>query len=104
MRKGLVLLCFIGLLNAGSAAACDLVNKREIQVGTSEGIAGECSNNTATVQCISDGEGANRWNCDGPEGSFNGPNLQTLISTACGCGANPNDEAKEQLQQELGES
>ena len=83
----------MGRLNARFAAACDLANKREIQMGTSEGIAAECSHNAAPIQCINGGKGAERWNCDGPEGDFSGPNLQALIATICGCGPNPNNEA-----------
>ncbi len=101
MKKYIVLVCLMGLLPAVSAAACDLENKREIQVGTNEGIAGVCSNNAAPIQCISDGQGEGRFNCNGPEGSFSGPNLQALIATTCGCGATPDNDAAEQLQQEL---
>ena len=103
MKKRIMLLCFIGLLNSGFTFACDIDNRHEIQVGTSEGIAGECSNNAAPVQCISDGEGADRIHCDGPEGTFSGPNLEALIATACGCSASSNTDAAQQMQQEMGE-
>ncbi|CAA0100949.1 Uncharacterised protein [Halioglobus japonicus] len=101
MRNVILLLCAFALPSAGAAAACDLENKREIQVGASTGVAGECSNTGATVRCISDGENTQRLNCDGPEGTFSGPNLQTLIATACGCSASSEDdnEVAEQLQQ-----
>tara|TARA_R110002072_G_scaffold136682_1_gene279190 strand:+ start:180 stop:500 length:321 start_codon:yes stop_codon:yes gene_type:complete len=103
MKKSLLLFGLLGLLNAGSAAACDIDNKREIQVGNNNGVAGECSNNGAPIQCINDGQGAGRFNCDGPEGSYSGPNLQALISTTCGCSANSgnDNDASEQLQEEL---
>lgn len=101
MRKGFLLFGLIGLLNAGLAVACYIENKREIHVGVSAGVAGECSNNGSPIQCISEGEGADRLNCNGPEGSFSGSDLHVLISTACGCGSNQDDGATEQLRQEL---
>ena len=103
MKKYLVEFCLLGLLYAGSAHACDIEQKREIQVGTSKGVAGVCSNNTAPIRCINDGQGAERFSCNGPEGNFSGPNLQPLIATTCGCAAASNDSAAEQLQQEIDE-
>jgi hypothetical protein len=102
MRKGFVVFCWIGLVNTGLALACDIENKQEIHVGGSAGVAGKCSNNGDSIQCLSDGEGTDSLTCNGPEGNFSGPNLQALISTACGCGAEQNDGATEQLHQELG--
>jgi hypothetical protein len=102
MHKGFLMFCWIGLMNAGWAVACDIENKREISVGVSKGVSGECSNNASSIQCIDDGEGADRFTCDGPEGSFSGPDLLALISTACGCGADQNEGSTDQLQQELG--
>ncbi len=104
MRNGILIFCWIGLMNAGWAVACDIENKREISVGASKGVAGDCSNNGSSIQCINDGEGADSFTCYGPEGNFSGPDLQALISTTCGCGADNEDGAKEQLQQELGNS
>ena len=104
MRKGFVLCCLISLLNTASAVACDIVNKREIDVGGSKGVAGKCSNSGKPIQCISEGEQADRLSCNGPEGNFSGPDLQALISTACGCGASSDDGATEQLRQDLGDS
>ncbi len=101
MKKSIALLCVLALLQTGTAVACELVNKRTIQVGTSEGVAGECANNGAPVQCINNGEGAGRFSCDGPQGGFSGPNLQALIVTACGCSAADEDDASQQLQQEM---
>jgi hypothetical protein len=103
MRKVFLLCSMIGLLNVGSAVACEIVDKQEIQVGVREGVAGKCPNNELTVQCVNEGEDANRFTCTGPEGSFDGPNLQSLISMACGCGADRDEGATEQLQQELGD-
>ena len=104
MRKGILMFCSIGLLNAGIVQACDIENKREIEVGVSNGVAGECSNSGDSIQCLIEGEGADRFTCNGPEGNFSGPDLLALISTACGCGADPDDGAAEQLEQELGNS
>ena len=99
MRKGFVVFCLIGLLSAGSASACDILDKREIQVGVSKGVAGKCSNNGQPIQCLSDG--ADGLNCNGPQGNFNGLHLQDLIYTACGCTAHTDQGAPEQLRQEL---
>ncbi|GEM_PF-3245835 len=103
MRKSFLLLCLIGLLNARSAAACDIVNTRQISIGTSEGIAGECSNTGRPIECIDNGGGADGLNCNGPEGSLNGSNLQQLIFTVCGCGLNPGNDGANQMRQELRE-
>ena len=102
MRKGVVLLGFLGLINAGLAAACDIDDKREIQVGTGTGVAGACSNNGSPVQCFGEGEEADSLTCNGPEGSYSGSNLQQLVSAACGCGAGQGNGAAEQISQELG--
>jgi hypothetical protein len=100
MRKFFGVFFLIGLLHAGSAFACDILNKQKIQVGVSEGVAGQCSNNGKPIQCLS--KGADRLTCNGPEGGFNGSNLQQLIATACGCTAKRDHGATEQLRQELG--
>ena len=99
MKKSFVVFCLIGLLNVGPAVACDILNKREVQIGVSKGIAGKCSNNGEPIQCLN--EGADRLSCSGPEGSFNGSQLQELISTACGCTAHTDHGAREQLRREL---
>jgi hypothetical protein len=103
MRKGILLMCVVGLLNVGHANACDIVDKQEIQVGGREGISGKCPNNSLPVQCVNEGDGADSLTCNGPEGSFDGSDLQDLISMACGCAAGQDNGATEQLNQELGE-
>ena len=104
MRNGILVFCWIGLLNAGLAVACDIENKQEIEVGGNSGVAGECSNNGKSIQCLNEGRGADRFTCNGPQGSFSGPDLRALIATTCGCGANQEGGASEQLQQELEDS
>jgi hypothetical protein len=104
MRKSILVFCCIGLLNTGLAMACSIENRQEIEVGISEGVAGECSNNGNSIQCLSEGEGADRFTCNGPQGNFSGPDLQALISTACGCPAEQEGGAAEQLRQELEDS
>ena len=104
MRKGFVLFCLAALLNTAPAVACDMLDEREIHVGSSKGVAGKCSNNGKDIQCISEISQPDRLSCNGPEGIFSGPHLQALISTACGCGASSDDGAAEQLGQELGDS
>ena len=102
MRISLILFCFIGLLSAGVAADCDIDNKREIQVGVSTGVGGECSNSGSAVECFGEGDEATSMTCDGPEGSYSGSDLPALISSACGCAAGEDEGAADQLQQELG--
>ena len=102
MKNFFVVFCLIGLLNAGPAVACDILDKREVQIGVNKGIAGKCSNNGKPIRCLN--EGANRLNCSGPEGSFNGSQLQELISTACGCTVHTDHGASEQLRRELEDS
>ena len=104
MKKIVLYVCVIGLLNTASAGACDLIDKRKIRVGVSEGIAGKCSNNTLPIQCASDGKESTRLTCNGPEGSYSGSDLQDLISTACGCSANSDNGRREQLRNELEDS
>ena len=104
MRKGFVVFCLVGLVHSGLAGACDIENKQEIHVGGGAGVEGKCSNNGHSVQCLGEGGGADKLTCNGPEGSYSGSDLQALISTACGCGAEQDDGATEQLHQELGDS
>lgn len=101
MRHIFVLFCLLGFLNSTSALACDIVNKREIEVGASKGVAGQCSNNSHAIQCINEHMESNTFTCNGPKGSYDGPDLQALIATACGCGANSEEGAEDQLDQEL---
>lgn len=101
MRHVFVTICLLGLLGATSAVACDILDKREIHVGGSEGVAGKCSNNSHTVECIRENEGADKFTCNGPEGSYDGSDLKALIATACGCGAGPAGDASDQLDEEL---
>lgn len=101
MSKAFLLYCLAGLFSAGPALACDIVNKREISVGVSTGVAGECPNNGGSIQCISDEEGSEGLTCNGPEGSYSGSDLPDLIATACGCGANADDNPGDQIEQEL---
>jgi putative hemolysin len=101
MSKALLFCCIAGLLGSGSALACDIVNKQEISVGVSTGVAGECPNNGGSIQCISDEQGSEGLTCNGPEGSYSGSDLPDLIATACGCGANADDTSNDQIEQEL---
>lgn len=99
MRKVFLVISLIGLLNAGSTVACDILDKQEVQVGVSKGVAGKCSNNGEPIRCLS--EGGDGMNCSGPEGSFNGLVLQQLIVSACGCSVQTDGGATEQLDREL---
>jgi hypothetical protein len=103
MRSVLLMLCLFTLPAADAAADCILENQREVQVGTSKGVAGECSNSGARVRCISDGENTQRLSCEGPLGTYSGPDMQALIATACGCSAasKAGNEVTDQLQQAI---
>ena len=101
MKQGLLTFGIAALLSSAPALACDILEKREIQIGVSQGIEGRCSNNNRPIQCIS--EGPDLLSCRGPEGSFEGYQLQSLIASACGCGAQNNQGASEQLRREFEE-
>lgn len=72
---------------AGAAAAsdCGIENAARTEVGPNGGVTGTCSNNGGTVDCSYGIEG--EITCNGPEGTFNGNDLDGLIASACGCGA-----------------
>jgi len=99
MKKSLFSFYIAGLLAATPTLACDILDKQEIQIGVSQGIEGQCSNNERPIQCI--GEGSNLLSCLGPEGTFEGYQLQSLIASACGCHAQASPDADEQLRREL---
>lgn len=103
MRSVLLLLCLFALPAVNATASCALENQREVQVGTSNGVAGECSNSGARIRCISDGENSERLSCEGPLGTFNGPDMQALIATACGCsaGSDAGNDVTDQLQEAM---
>lgn len=99
MKKSLLIFSIAGLLVSAPALACDILDKREIQIGVSQGIEGRCSNNERPIQCIS--KGSDLLSCRGPEGSYEGYQLQSLIVSACGCSPQNNQGANEQLRREL---
>jgi hypothetical protein len=81
------------LLLHGVASACSIQERKEVQAGDSKGVEGVCSNNGAAISCtFVAGEGIT---CDGPAGSYNGNDLDALISSACGC-----SEQEERVLQE----
>ncbi len=75
-----------------ASAACSIQNRKDTQVGSSKAIEGTCSNSGLPITCqIADDGGIS---CDGPEGSYNGYDLNALVFSACGC-------SSEQEQQQL---
>ena len=91
---------FVILLMAIASAAfgdCIILDRENIQVGSSTGIKGVCSNNNLPVTCnYIENEGAR---CDGPAGGFTGNDLDSLLFSACGCSV---EEEKElQLKKDL---
>ena len=103
MRSALLLLCLFALPTVEAVATCKLENQREVQVGTSTGVAGECSNSGARLSCFSDGENTERMSCEGPQGTYNGPDMQALIASACGCsaGSEAGNDVNDQLQEAI---
>ena len=69
----------------GVVQACEIDNAEKIQVGVSEGVTGQCSNNGQAITCNADQGGG--WTCEGPQGRYNGLGglTESLIDQACGC-------------------
>ncbi len=94
MRTAMIASILLVLLSfSGDAAACSILNRKDTQVGSSRAIEGTCSNNGLPITCqVADDGGIS---CDGPEGSYNGYDLNALVFSACGCSSE-----QEQQQQE----
>jgi hypothetical protein len=92
--KTAVIVTIITFLSChGVAAACSIQNRHEVQIGSSKGVEGVCSNNGSSITCTFDnGEGIT---CDGPAGSYNGNDLNALVYSACGCSAQEERELQE---------
>lgn len=88
------------LLATAAADACYIVNKRQTRLGVDYGIEGLCANNGWRVACTvtQDDEGIS---CEGPEGVFNGDQIQYLIMAACGC--TQQQGLQQQLEEQLEE-
>jgi len=83
MKRAIIMSIIAVLLCQGIAAACGILNPKDVQIGENKGIQGLCSNNVAPIACtFVKGEGIT---CDGPAGSYNGYDLNALIFSACGC-------------------
>jgi len=92
-RSILVAIVTAVLLFHGVAAACTMLNKKEVQIGDKKGVQGVCSNNGLPISCtFISGEGIS---CDGPEGGVNGNDLSSLIFSVCGCSGQEERELKE---------
>ena len=93
--KRTVIGCIVAaiLLLHGVASACSIQDRKDVQIGDNKGVVGVCSNNGAAISCtFVAGEGIT---CNGPEGSYNGDDLNALIFSACGCSAQEDRELKE---------
>ena len=73
------------MTGATAASDCGIENAARTELGPNGGVTGTCSNNGGTVDCSYGIEGD--ITCNGPEGTFNGEDLDDLIASACGCGA-----------------
>lgn len=103
MKINFLLVGFLLFLINNPLYACDIVNKRNAELGGKKGVAGKCSNNGLNIECYVLGESNGGLTCDGPEGNNSGYNLHDLINNVCGCPA-ANDQEKtieEQMNQEL---
>jgi hypothetical protein len=97
--KALVLIFFIAMaLFHGISNACSILNVEEVQIGTSKGIKGICSNNRLPITCVPKVD-APMIQCDGPSGSFSGMDPDVVVNSACGC--NETLEEQEQLDKEV---
>jgi hypothetical protein len=99
MGKSLVLCWIFTLPIAGGALACEMENQRDVEIGGSPGIDGECSNNGKRVECLSDPI-SRILTCDGPGGRFSGPGqgMNALVATACGCDAQSAEETEQEQE------
>ena len=72
------------LVPAASAQYCQIDNAEETTLGPNRAIEGACSNNGLQIRCTYAED--NSIACEGPNGTFSGDDLDTLILSACGCG------------------
>lgn len=79
------------------AQACSILDKRSVTIGLDEGVSGRCSNNGEPITCILEDD--ERWQCDGPMGTFHGFNLESVIVQACQC--NLEEESERQKNEAL---
>jgi 4-hydroxy-3-methylbut-2-enyl diphosphate reductase IspH len=93
MKRAAIVLTAAMVFCYGVASACSIRDRKETQIGNDRTIEGVCSNNGLPISCmVAAGEGIT---CDGPEGGYNGYDLNALIYPACGCSLE-----QEQLQEE----
>jgi hypothetical protein len=86
MRSFLSVLTLLGVMAFGAAAAenCSIDNSEGVPVGRDNAVKGTCSNSGLPIECNWAVDGG--ITCTGPEGDFSGDDLDTLITSACGCG------------------
>lgn len=79
-------LSLVFTVGVGAAAASDCAINNVVQTdsGPNSGVTGICSNNGEPIECTYAIDGSVA--CTGPEGTFNGDNLDALVMSACGCG------------------
>jgi hypothetical protein len=86
MKLDITLISIIMVFCYGTAYACTIENAQRTSEGDNTEIVGACSNSGEDISCeLGTDEGAS---CDGPEGSYSGPDLSELINAACGCSPN----------------
>jgi len=97
MKCAGLLLIVLLIFSHGIAHACSILDQKKVQIGTSDGIEGVCSNNGLSISCeVSDED---EISCDGPGGSYSGFDLNSVIYSACGCSSE--EERGTQLKEEL---
>lgn len=67
-----------------SAEACYIIDKHQVQLGVDYGIEGRCANNGWRIACTVSRQDS-EISCEGPEGVFNGTQIDYLVLSACGC-------------------
>ncbi len=97
MKTALIASILFGLLSFQTvSAACSIQNRKDTQVGSSKAIEGTCSNNGLPITCQIDDSGG--ISCDGPEGSYNGYDLNALVFVACGCSSQQEQQLDEKKE------
>jgi|GEM_PF-4422424 len=97
-KTAAVLLSATALISIhGHAQVCSIVDKKKVTIGLQQGISGRCSNNGEAITCFLDND--ERWQCDGPLGTFSGDNVANVIVEACEC--NLQDELEIREENEL---
>ena len=99
MKKVAISLILVLVFCYSIASACTIKNPKNVDMGSSKGIEGVCSDTNEAISCeYLSGAGVR---CKGPAGSFSGGDLSNVIFSACGCSSErlPEREIENDLKQ-----